>query len=70
MHQGRGHGAALLRYALERCDRDGVAAYLESSNARNVPLYERHGFVAMGSIQAGSSPTVIPMLRRPSAARR
>jgi GNAT superfamily N-acetyltransferase len=70
MHQGRGHGAALLRYALERCDRDGVPAYLESSNPRNVPLYERHGFVAMGSIQAGSSPTVIPMLRRPSAVRR
>jgi GNAT superfamily N-acetyltransferase len=64
VHQGRGHGAALLRYALERCDREGLPAYLESSNSRNVPLYERHGFEPMGSIQAGSSPTVIPMLRR------
>jgi ribosomal protein S18 acetylase RimI-like enzyme len=63
--QGRGHGSALLRYALERCDRDGLPAYLESSNPRNVPLYERHGFEAMGSIQAGSSPTVVPMLRHP-----
>lgn len=63
--QGRGHGAALLRYALERCDREGLPAYLESSNPRNVPLYERHGFEPIGSIQAGSSPTVIPMLRRP-----
>jgi ribosomal protein S18 acetylase RimI-like enzyme len=63
--QGRGHGSALLRYALERCDRDGLPAYLESSNPRNVPLYERHGFEAMGSIQAGSSPTVVPLLRRP-----
>jgi ribosomal protein S18 acetylase RimI-like enzyme len=63
--QGRGYGSALLRHALERCDRDGLPAYLESSNPRNVPLYERHGFVALGSIQAGSSPTVVPMLRRP-----
>ena len=63
--QGRGYGSALLRYALERCDRDALPAYLESSNPRNVPLYERHGFETMGSIQAGSSPTVVPMLRRP-----
>jgi GNAT superfamily N-acetyltransferase len=65
VRQGRGHGAALLRYALERCDRERLPAYLESSNPRNVPLYERHGFEPIGTIQAGSSPTVIPMLRRP-----
>jgi GNAT superfamily N-acetyltransferase len=63
--QGHGYGSALLRYALERCDRDRTPAYLESSNPRNVPLYERHGFVAMGTIQAGSSPTLVPMLRSP-----
>jgi GNAT superfamily N-acetyltransferase len=63
--QGRGYGSALLRYALERCDRDGVPAYLESSNERNIPLYERHGFVAMGVIQAGRSPKLVPMLRQP-----
>jgi ribosomal protein S18 acetylase RimI-like enzyme len=62
--QGRGHGSALLRYALERCDRDGVPAYLESSNPRNIPLYQRHGFEIIGTIQAGTSPTVVPMLRR------
>lgn len=63
--QGRGYGSALLRHALERCDHDGLPAYLESSNPRNISLYERHGFVAMGSIQAGSSPTIVPMLRQP-----
>jgi len=62
--QGRGDGSALLRYALEHVDRTGAPAYLESSNPRNVPLYERHGFEVLGSIQAGSSPTVVPMLRR------
>lgn len=63
--QGRGYGSALMRYATERCDRDGVAAYLESSNPRNIPLYERHGFEIIGSIQVGTSPTLVPMLRQP-----
>ena len=63
--QGQGYGSALLRYALEHVDRTAAPAYLESSNPRNVPLYERHGFEVLGSIQAGSSPTVVPMLRRP-----
>ena len=63
--QGRGYGSALLRYALEQIDRTGAPAYLESSNPRNVPLYERHGFKILGRVQAGSSPTVVPMLRRP-----
>jgi ribosomal protein S18 acetylase RimI-like enzyme len=62
--QGRGHGSALLRYALEQCDRDGVPAYLESSNPRNIPLYQRQGFEIIGTIQADRSPTVVPMLRR------
>ncbi len=64
-HQGCGCGSALLRYALARCDSDGIPAYLESSNPRNVSLYQRHGFEIMGNIQAGSSPTMVPMLRRP-----
>lgn len=63
--QGRGLGAALLRFALDRCDRDGALAYLESSNPRNIALYERHGFEAMGRIQVGAAPLVTPMLRHP-----
>ena len=62
-HQGQGVGGALLRAALERCDREGAASYLESSSPRNVPLYERHGFEVQGEIRYGSSPPVIPMLR-------
>jgi GNAT superfamily N-acetyltransferase len=62
--QGRGYGSALLRYALEQCDRGRMPAYLESSNPRNIPLYQRHGFEIIGEIQAGTSPTVVPMLRR------
>jgi GNAT superfamily N-acetyltransferase len=64
-HQNRGHGAALMRPALERCDRDDLPAYLESSDRRNIPFYERLGFEVMGKIQSGSSPEVTPMMRRP-----
>jgi ribosomal protein S18 acetylase RimI-like enzyme len=63
-YQGEGHGDALMAHALARCDRDRVPAYLESTNPRNMSLYLRHGFKPVGTIQAGSSPTLIPMLRR------
>ncbi|NJM36286.1 MAG: GNAT family N-acetyltransferase [Rhodomicrobium sp.] len=61
---GRGLGAALMKHALQKCDEDGVIAYLESSNPRNISLYERHGFEIIGEIQSGSSPVLTPMLRR------
>lgn len=64
-HQGKGYGGALLKYALEQCDRDQAPAYLESTNPRNVPLYQRHGFEVLGTIQVGSSPPLFPMLRQP-----
>jgi ribosomal protein S18 acetylase RimI-like enzyme len=69
VHQGKGLGGALLKHQLAICDRDGALAYLESSNPRNIGLYERHGFEALGRIQAGSSPTMVPMLRKPQRKR-
>ena len=44
------------------CNAD-MPAYLEASSPRNKALYERHGFVEVGLIQAGSSPPMWPMLR-------
>jgi ribosomal protein S18 acetylase RimI-like enzyme len=67
--QNRGHGSALLEYALARADEDGLPAYLESSNPRNITLYQRHGFDILGTIQIGSSPPLVPMLRQPRPAR-
>ena len=42
--QGGGLGSALLRPTLDRCDREGLPAYLEASSERNAALYERLGF--------------------------
>lgn len=64
-HQGMGLGTALMRHALRQPDEQGLPAYLESSNPRNIPLYRRFGFEPLGAIQVGSSPTLVPMLRRP-----
>jgi ribosomal protein S18 acetylase RimI-like enzyme len=63
--QGKGQGSILMKHALERCDNENKIAYLESSNPRNISLYERFGFKVTGEIQSGSSPTIWPMLRKP-----
>ena len=63
--QGKGFGSALLQHILIQVDRDNMLAYLESSNPKNIPLYKRHGFELLGSIQIGTSPSIAPMLRRP-----
>jgi hypothetical protein len=44
-------------------DETGLPAYLESSNPRNIPLYERFGFELLGVIQGGDFPPITPMLR-------
>jgi GNAT superfamily N-acetyltransferase len=42
--QGKGRGTALMRPILERCDREGLPAYLEATTPRNLACYERQGF--------------------------
>ncbi len=64
-YQCRGFGSLLLQHVLERCDGEGHVAYLEATSLRNVPLYQRHGFEMVGTIQVGSSPPLIPMVRTP-----
>lgn len=63
--QGNGLGSALIRHALAICDQQKVPAYLEATSARSMPLYQRHGFEALGTIQVGTSPPLTPMVRRP-----
>ncbi|MFG2559079.1 GNAT family N-acetyltransferase [Streptomyces sp. NPDC048496] len=66
--QGEGIGAALMAEVLERCDRDGVPAYLEASSARSRRLYERLGFTFMGTtVDLPDGPAMWPMWREPQA---
>ncbi|HHP7230749.1 MAG TPA: GNAT family N-acetyltransferase [Xenococcaceae cyanobacterium] len=63
--QKQGYGSALIQPALDICDRHKQIAYLESSKAINIPFYKSHGFEIIGTIKAGKSPTLFPMLRYP-----
>jgi GNAT superfamily N-acetyltransferase len=64
--QGKGVGSAVMSLVLERCDREGVPAYLESSNPRNIPLYARHGFEARDPVPLPpGAPVLTPMWRDP-----
>ncbi len=62
--QGRGLGSALLKAGLAQVDAAGLPAYLESSNIKNVPLYERFGFEVLGKVESGDFPGLWPMLRK------
>ncbi|MFF5130413.1 GNAT family N-acetyltransferase [Streptomyces syringium] len=63
---GEGRGSALLEAVLERCDREGMPAYLEASNTRSKALYERHGFVFTGrTVDLPGGPPMWPMWREP-----
>ena len=65
-HQGKGLGSAVLSHMLARCDTEGLPAYLESSNPRNIPFYARHGFVEREPIRFGDQgPVLTPMWRDP-----
>jgi ribosomal protein S18 acetylase RimI-like enzyme len=63
--QGRGLGSAVLRGVLDECDRDGVAAFLESSKERNIAFYARHGFRVTEEIRLLRGPPMWRMWREP-----
>jgi GNAT superfamily N-acetyltransferase len=64
-HQGKGIGSVLLGQVLSACDGQKLPAYLEATSPRNIRFYKRHGFEALGSIQVGDAPPVVPMRRNP-----
>ncbi|MFJ4860046.1 MULTISPECIES: GNAT family N-acetyltransferase [unclassified Streptomyces] len=64
--QGEGLGTELMRPVLERCDREGVPAYLEASSGRSKELYERLGWEFMGeAVRLPDGPLMWPMWRKP-----
>jgi GNAT superfamily N-acetyltransferase len=65
--QGHGLGTALLRPTLDRCDKEGMPAYLEASTERSAALYQRLGFVNLGELRVPNGPRFWPMRRPPAA---
>lgn len=64
--QGRGIGTQLMAPVLEKADREGLPAYLESSKERNLPLYQRNGFEVVERVEFGKGgPPVWLMWREP-----
>lgn len=63
--QGRGIGSALLAPVLQRCDEDGIGAYLESSKEENIAFYARHGFRVTDVVQLPRGPRAWLMWREP-----
>ena len=63
--QGHGIGGRLLQPVLDRCDADGIGAYLESSKDSNIPYYQRHGFEVITQVTFPKGPSVWPMWRDP-----
>ncbi len=56
--QGRGVGSALVQEGLSEADASNSSCYLETSEERNIPFYERYGFtvLAQASLGAGGPP--------------
>lgn len=64
--RGQGIGSSLLQPGIERCDVEGLPAYLESSKEENIPLYGRFGFEVLDEVTlAPGAPPVWPMWREP-----
>jgi len=67
-HQGKGYGSALLQMMLARIDRQRLPCYLETTEQRNVPFYERYGFRVVGADRIPGTPSMLwAMLREGTA---
>jgi GNAT superfamily N-acetyltransferase len=68
-HQRQGIGGSLLEGVLSECDRDGVAAYLETQKQDNVVYYRRFGFELAETLSPVSDgPSLWTMRREPRPA--
>lgn len=64
LYQRTGAGSAALQPILDRCDSEGVAAYLETQKEENLAYYGRHAFELVQKLDVAGVPPVWTMLRR------
>ena len=64
--QGQGIASAVMRPILERCDAEGLPAYLEATKEKNVGFYRQHGFEVTDRLELpNGGPMMILMWREP-----
>jgi GNAT superfamily N-acetyltransferase len=64
--QGTGLGGTVLTPMIDRCDAEGLPAYLENSNPKNEAFYSRHGFADRGHLpMPEGAPPLQAMWREP-----
>ena len=65
--QGKGIGRRLIESAIGLAEADGHPLYLETTNKRNIELYEHFGFCVQQRVAYdGSAPPTWTMIRHPS----
>ena len=63
--QRTGAGSAALAPVLERCDTEGLHAYLETQKEANLVYYARHRFDLVQKIETPGCPPIWTLLRAP-----
>ena len=63
--QGRGVGGRLVQPVLDRCDAEGLPAYLETQKESNLAFYGRLGFEVGQKLEHAGAPPIWTMTRRP-----
>ncbi len=65
LFQRMGAGTAALRPVLDRCDTEGLSAYLETQKEDNLAYYARHAFELVRKVDVKGVPPIWTMLRPP-----
>lgn len=65
-HRGQGIAQDLVRENVAEFDRQGLAAYLESTNPANDHRYERMGFAKIGGFEGAVPGSVVATMWRPA----
>jgi GNAT superfamily N-acetyltransferase len=65
LYQRTGAGTAALRPVLQRCDEEGLLAYLETQKEENIAYYVRHAFELVDKVEVAGVPPVWTLSRQP-----
>ncbi len=67
LFQRTGAGSAALQPVLDRCDTEGLSAYLETQKEDNLAYYARHSFELVQKLDVTGVPPIWTLRREPHA---